>query len=167
MYLPQPYDQVAQRGAFQHQRSGHQAGEHPAGIGGKDSEAGGDNHRRRRQDHMLKDQQGAIPNSPFDRHCKSSVDDHQYQQQSDQRQFHPQSMVAERDDIGGDQNPQSGSRVKNRFLSVPHLTPGQPFSKCLRNMARARMPPMTAPTTGARNRTISIPLEERAARVFT
>lgn len=41
------------------------------------------------------------------------------------------------------------------------------FSKCLRNMARARMPPMTAPTTGARNRTISIPLEERAARVFT
>ncbi|WP_347879718.1 hypothetical protein [Ruthenibacterium lactatiformans] len=29
--------------------------------------------------------------------------------------------------IGGDQNPQSGSRVKDRFLPVPHLTPGQPF----------------------------------------
>ena len=41
------------------------------------------------------------------------------------------------------------------------------FSKCLRNMARAISPPITAPTTGARNSTTSMTLEERAARVFT
>ena len=37
----------------------------------------------------------------------------------------------------------------------------------LRQITEQGMPPMIAPTTGARNRTISIPLEERAARVFT
>mgnify|MGYP002383622769 CR=1 FL=1 len=40
------------------------------------------------------------------------------------------------------------------------------FSKCLRNIAFARKPPMIAPTMGARNSTTSIPLEEREARVF-
>ena len=113
MYLPQSHNQVPQREAFQHQRSGHQARKHPAGIGGKDGKAGGDNHRRCRQDHLLKEQQSTISYGPFGRHRKPSMDNHQRQQQADQRQFYPQSMIAERDDIGGDQYPQPRSRVKN------------------------------------------------------
>ena len=41
------------------------------------------------------------------------------------------------------------------------------FSKCLRNMARAIKPPMIAPTTGARNSTTNMELDDSAARVFT
>lgn len=59
----------------------------------------------------------------------------------------------------------TGRPVGQRCAAPSQTRPA--FSKCLRNMARAIKPPMIAPTTGARNSTTSMELDDSAARVFT